>query len=88
MKIAWSLRSFHAIFTPIRYAARAAQVKRMLYPPYGVGERWPIERGEAKPIIRLAAEKKKPHIKISSLKLVLLQKQLISNNDYSKFREV
>ena len=28
MKIAWSLRSFHAIFTPIRYAERAAQVKR------------------------------------------------------------
>jgi len=62
MKIAWSLRSFHAIFTPIRYAARAAQVKHMLYPPFGVGERWPIERGEAKPIIRLAAEKKKLHM--------------------------
>jgi hypothetical protein len=30
MKIAWSLRSFHAIFTPIRFAERAAQVKRML----------------------------------------------------------
>ena len=57
MKIAWSLRSFHAIFTPIRYAERAAQVKHMLYPPFGVGERWPIERGEAKPIIRLTAEK-------------------------------
>ena len=30
MKIAWSLRSFHAIFTPIRFAERAAQVKSML----------------------------------------------------------
>ncbi len=30
MKIAWSLRSFHAIFTPIRYAERAAQVKSTL----------------------------------------------------------
>jgi hypothetical protein len=28
MKIAWSLRSFHAIFTPIRFAERAAPVKQ------------------------------------------------------------
>jgi len=44
----------HAILTPIRYAERAAQVKQMLYRPFGREER---KRKEEKQQKKLEREK-------------------------------
>jgi hypothetical protein len=39
MKIAWSLRSIHAIFTPIRFAERAAPLSKCYTDPSGDKEK-------------------------------------------------
>ena len=70
------------------HANDALQVKRMLYPPYGVGERWPIKRGEAKHIIRLTAEKKKLHMMFIIIETSIASETIYSNNGHSRFQEV